>query len=330
MRSGWHDTPVSYGAIGRISIDIGRPPALHASSVQLDPMGAAVWLSDLPDTPDDLSDSLAWFARVTELARRTVSSGRLTPVVVEEGPFTVARWRPVTNTAIDETLTALRTTMPEICTAGSSADSVTIYAQLVDGIARSFLHSGGWKADLGRGRTPSVQALRATFGALAKPDHVVRGGTDEFATALDQLRGDLDRHRRRLGGEPVVVPRLRLVITDDPHDPWIVRLELVDDRDASRWCTANDVWERNATAIEVARTEPHLQLLSDLIGHDRRTGRHGPRSRRPRRPARADAGRTRARRRRGLPRHRPGRARTHGRRTDRPGTTDPIAGQRRW
>ena len=266
MRSGWHDTPVSYGAIGRISIDVGRPPALHASSVQLDPMGAAVWLSDLPDVPDDLSDSLAWFARVTDLARRTVSSGRLAPVVVEEGPFTVARWRPVTTATIDETLEALRATMPEICTAGSTADSVTIYSQLVDGIARSFLHSGGWKADLGRGRTPSAQALRATFGALAKPDHVVRGGTTEFATALAQLRGDLDRHRRRLGGEPVVVPRLRLLITDDPLDPWIVRLELVDDRDASRWCTANDVWERNTTAIEVARTESHLPLLAELLG----------------------------------------------------------------
>ena len=263
-RTGWHDTPVSYGAIGRISIALDGQPSLHASSVQLDAMGTAVWLSDLPDAPH-LSDSLAWFARVAELARRTVSAGRILPAVVEEGPFTVARWRPVTSPAIDATLTALDASMPPICTAGSSADAASIYAQLVDGIARTFLHQYGWKADLGRQRTPSVQVLRATFGALAKPDHVVRGGTVEFDTALRQLRDELDRHRRRVGGEPVVVPRLRLVISDDPHDPWIVRLELVDDSDASRWCSANDVWERNGTALEVAKGDQHFGVLTELI-----------------------------------------------------------------
>ena len=227
-------------------------------------MGTAVWLSDLPGAPH-LSDSLAWFARIAELARRTVSAGRILPAVVEEGPFTVARWRPVTTPAIDATLVALDASMPPICTAGSSADATSIYTQLVDGIARTFLHQYGWKADLGRQRTPSVQVLRATFGALAKPDHVVRGGNVEFDDALRQLRDELDRHRRRVGGEPVVVPRLRLVISDDPHDPWIVRLELVDDSDASRWCSANDVWERNGTALEVAKGDQHLGVLTELI-----------------------------------------------------------------
>ncbi len=156
--------------------------------------------------------------------------------------------------------------MPRICTAGSSADAPTIYGQLVDGIARSFLHQYGWKADLGRQRTPSVQALRAMFAALAKPDHVVRGATVEFDTAVHQLRDELDRHRRRLAGEPVVVPRLRLLISDDALDPWIVRLELVDDRDSARWCTANDVWDANDSALEVAKGTEHLDLLRELIG----------------------------------------------------------------
>ncbi len=264
-RTGWHDTPVSYGAIGRISIDLDGGTGLQASSVQLDAMGTAVWLSDVPEAPH-LSDSLAWFARLAELARRTVSSGRITPAVVEEGPFTVARWRPVTTPTIDDTLSALDASRPPICTAGSSADATTIYSQLVDGIARTFLYQYGWKADLGRQRTAAIQALRATFGALSKPDHVVRGGTIEFDNALRQLRDELDRHRRRLGGEPVVVARLRLLITDDPGDPWVVRLEMVDDGDAARWCSANDVWERNTSALEVARGEQHLHLLTELVG----------------------------------------------------------------
>jgi SNF2 family DNA or RNA helicase len=265
LRTGWHDTPVSYGAIGRISIDIDGRPALHASSVQLDAMGTAVWLSELPDEPS-LSDSLAWFARVAELARRTVAAGRVTPVIVDEGPFTVARWKPVMTESIDTTIASLAASMPPICTAGSGANAATIYAQLVDGIARAFLFQYGWKPDLGRQRKPDVQALRATFAALAKPDHVVRGGTAEFDHALTSLRDELDRHQRRLAGEPVVIPRIRLVITDDALDPWIVRLELVDDRDSARWCTANDVWDANDTACEVAKGAEHLGLLRDLIG----------------------------------------------------------------
>ncbi|MBV1893726.1 MAG: DEAD/DEAH box helicase [Ilumatobacteraceae bacterium] len=264
MRTGWHDTPISYGAIGRIMIDVPEQPTLHASSVQLDAMGTAVWLSDLPPA-DLLSDSLAWFARAAELARRAVSAGQILPVIVDEGLFTVGKWVPAATPQIDAALEALDKSMPPICVAGSSANATTIFAQLVDGIARSFLHQGGWKPDLGRQRKPEVQALRATFGALAKPDHVIRGGSDDFDSALHRLRDELDRHQRRVGGEPVLVPRLRLLIPEDPLEPWIVRVELVDDHDGARWCTANDVWEGNETALEVAQGEGHLSLLGELI-----------------------------------------------------------------
>ncbi len=265
VRGGWHDSPVSYGVVGRISIDVGTPPALHASSVQLDALGAAVWLSDVPEGPL-LSDSLAWFARIAGLARRIVAAGRITPIITEEGPFTVARWRPVIDESTTAVLVALDASMPPICTAGSGVGASTIHEQLVDGIARASLHHSGWKADLGRGRNAHVQALRAVFGALAKHDSVVRGGTDEFATALDKLRGDLDRQRRRLNGEPVVVPRLRLVISPDPLDPWTVRLELVDERDSVRWCTAEDVWDGAGPAVDLARGESRLDQLRELLG----------------------------------------------------------------
>ncbi|MBG7605153.1 MAG: DEAD/DEAH box helicase [Actinobacteria bacterium] len=264
-RAGWHDSPISYGALARIMIDLPDQPSLHASSVQLDAMGMAVWLSDLPP-PEFLSDSLEWFARIAELARRTVSTGRILPTVTNEGPFTVGRWVPAHEPEIENTLDALTASMPPICTAGSSASPAMIYAQLVDGIARTFLYQGGWKADVGRQRKSSVQALRATFGALAKPDHVIRGGSDDFVIAIKQLRDELDRHRKHVSGEPVIVPRLRLIISEDPLEPWIVRLELLDDNDRARWCTASDVWERNKTALEVAKSEEHIALLADIIG----------------------------------------------------------------
>ncbi|WP_083908492.1 DEAD/DEAH box helicase [Ilumatobacter coccineus] len=271
MRTGWHDSPISYGALGRISIDLPGQPAITSASVQLDPLGIAVWLSELPDEPEFVSDSVAWFARMAELARRTVSTGRVTPIITDEGPFTVARWVPALSdgpgepSAIVGTLDALHAAKPYVCTAGSGHDTHKIFDLLVDGIARSTLANNGWKADLGRQRKPPIQALRATFGALSKPDHVVRGGTDEFDVAIGHLRDELDRHRQRLNGEPVLIPRLRLLMSDDPHDDWEVRIELVDDSDSLRWCTANDVWERSPTAIDVAGGEQHLDVLTDLI-----------------------------------------------------------------
>ena len=85
-------------------------------------------------------------------------------------------------------------------------------------------------------------------------------GTTEFDLALAQLRDELDRHRRRLSGEPVVIPRVRLLMSQDPHDPWEARLELVDDTDSMRWCTAADLWDRNERAIEVAREYERLGI----------------------------------------------------------------------
>ncbi len=263
-RTGWHDAPISYGPVARVTIELAGRPTLHASSVQLDAFGCAVWLSELP-ADEHLSDSLAWFARLAELARRTVSAAAITPIVVDEGPFTVARWTPIESKAVARTLDALTLAMPPICVAGSNTTTEQIFERLVDGLARSFLANGGWKPDLGRQRKPAVQALRAVFGALSKPDHVVRGGTDEFDLALRELRDELDRHRRRLNGEPIVLPRVRLLISDDPLEPWQVRLELVDDQDSMRWCTANDVWERNEAATEVAREEARIDSLAELV-----------------------------------------------------------------
>ena len=264
LRTGWHDSPISYGAVGRITIDVPDHRTLHAASVQLDPLGTAVWLSDLPGH-DLLSDSLAWFARLAELAHHTVSSGRILPTIDESGPFTIGRWQPARDDMIDSTLERLTTAMPPICTAESAVSTDEMYERLVDGIARGHLQQVGWKPDVGRQRKPDVQALRATFGALAKSDHVIRGGTDDFTLAVTRLRDELDRHRRRAAGEPVVVPRIRLLISDDPLDVWEVRIELVDDRDSQRWCTANDAWGRNSAAVDVARGEQHLDLLVDTI-----------------------------------------------------------------
>ena len=100
--------------------------------------------------------------------------------MVDEGPFTVARWRPVLAEEHRQALAHAAAIAPAVCRNGSSASTDEIVESLVDGFARAVLHHGGWKPDLGRKRASDVQALRAVFAALAKPDAVVRSGDDRL------------------------------------------------------------------------------------------------------------------------------------------------------
>ena len=189
-------------------IELELPSGRHHSvpSVRLDPYGAAVWLSDTPGD-DELSASLAWFARLSALAVAHVTGGRLVPTIVDEGPFTVARWKPVIDHETELTLAAFDAAAPPICRNGTRATAAEMLAALVDGLARSLLHSMVWKPDVGRQRAAHVQVLRAVFTALARNDAVVRGGTAEFHHELETVRGLLHRHGERLAGRPVFAPR---------------------------------------------------------------------------------------------------------------------------
>ena len=67
-------------------------------------------------------------------------------------------------------------------------------------------------------------------------------------------------------GEPVVRGRVRLTIPDDPGDPWIIDLELVDDVDLGRWCTADDVWSESPRAVDLAGVSGVRNLLPAVGG----------------------------------------------------------------
>jgi len=248
---GWHDSPVSYGELSKLALELPGGGQRSVSTVRLDPFGAAVWLSDTP-AGEALSPSLAWFAALTRFAVDLVRTGHVTPVVADEGPFTAARWVPVLDAATHDAVAHAASVAPAICRNGTDAGTESILAMLVDGFARAVLHHGGWTPELGRRRSADVQALRAVFAALAKPDPVVREGTADFHDALGDLTVALDRHRRRLAGEPVVRGRVRLTLPDDALDPWLVELELADDADPGRWCTADDVWARAPRALDLA------------------------------------------------------------------------------
>lgn len=286
---GWRDSPIRYGSLSRFHLDLPHGGKRSVPVVVLDPVAATTWLGEIGN-PLRLSPSLAWFAEITKFAAGLVWAERVTPVIVEEGPFTVARWMPVLDQAQSDSLAHAASIAPAICRNGSGASTLDIVSTIVDAITRSSLHQAGWRPDLGRHRSAQVQATRSVFASLAKHDPVIRTGANGFHDAIAELSNSLDRHRRRLEGETVIRSRVRLTLPTDAADPWLVQLDLTDDNDAGRWCTAEDVWTSAPRAIDlaggehklanlgeeitalVALTVPHIPFFSQLTHTQRPTG----------------------------------------------------------
>ncbi len=251
--------PLRLGRVASLDLDVADGVRLRPLSIRLDPYRVGPWLRDV-DGLARASDSLAWFAASARLAGATVGAGQVTPVVEHERGLRVARWRPVPDQILLDALAALEASAPPICLPdGSTAGDV--HTVLVDGLARYRLASRRWQPDLPSDRQPATSAVRAVFRALADPDPIVRGAAVAHVRAVDALAARLDRHHRRAQGEPVVLPRLRLVVPDDPFDPWAVLIELVDELDPGRWCSAGDVWRSSPLAVELAGNEHHLDVL---------------------------------------------------------------------
>ncbi len=124
----------------------------------------------------------------------------------------------------------------------------------------------------GSGRRPraapkaTAAATRAIFAALCRAEPAIRASGLSTTSEIDVLADRLDRLARRARGEPVVVPRFRLVVPEDLFDDWQVVLEVVDEADPGRWCTAEDVWEATPLAVELAGSERHLGALEAVVG----------------------------------------------------------------
>jgi hypothetical protein len=176
----------------------------------------------------------------------------------------VARWRPLADPILAEALDALAASAPPVCLPDEETVA-DVHAALVDGLARDRLATRLWRPDLAPGRSPATAAVRSVFRALAGPDPIVRGGAATHLGAVDELAARLERHHRRALGEPGLLPRLRLIVPDDPFDAWEVAIELVDELDPGRWCAAADVWQRAPLALELAGRDEHLDLLAHEV-----------------------------------------------------------------
>lgn len=258
--------PAATGHLSSIEITLPDGTAIRPASIRVPAARAARWLHTLPDGAP-LTPSVAWLAAVARLAVDTVRAGLVAPALRTDGDRAIARWVPVADAVVTDTLDALAAAMPPICTPGpdDAPSAADIHATMVDALARTRLAEADWRPPLPSSRDPATITARAVLRALAAPDPAVAGSGLAYPEELAALGARFERHARRLAGEPVVLPRARLVVPDDPYDDWFVQLELVDEVDLGRWCTAEDVWDRSPLAVEVAGGEEHLPRLAEAV-----------------------------------------------------------------
>ena len=255
--------------IGHLSsLDVARADGddMRPASVRLPADRAARWLHARPNGAT--TDSLRWLAAVADVARATVAAGLVAPRIRTDRDMPVARWVPVPDPAVQAVLADLAAAMPPICvpTPQDPTTVVDIHAAMVDSLARHRLAEREWKAPLPSSRDPEMMAARSVMRALGGLDPLIGGSGLAHPDELAALAARFERHERRLRGEPVVLPRVRLVVPDDPYDDWDIRLELVDEADPGRWCSAEDVWDASPVAVEVAGGADHLARLEAEVG----------------------------------------------------------------
>jgi len=273
----WAVPPMMMSALSSVTIRTPGGETLRPMSMRLDWLGAPKWLSgaDMGAGPQmaggssaSTSDSVRWFAAVARVAAGVVRAGAIAPAIrdSEHGPLAEAIWEPLDHPTVRDALAGLNEAMPPIAMIGQSHDPARdVFAAFVDALARGRLADRGWAATVPRDRSPTTAMLKSTFRALSSLDRrvpVTKPGEDD---ALGWIAEAFDRAGHRAAGEPVVTPRLRLVVPDDRFDPWTVVLEVVDESDPGKWCTAADVWERTPLALDVAGDERFLPHLDEAV-----------------------------------------------------------------
>ena len=244
-------------ATGRIVLDLpGIAGTTHAASLRVSPATLATF------GPVSGSASIRWFAAVSDLAQRTVSAGRLRPILQIDGPIHHARWRPVMDESLANQLVALHAEMPPAC---GVDDPVPLFDMMVDAVARRQLSKLAWRPPQPRhGRGTDYRAAQSALRALASDSGNVLYRNDDI-DALAELERTLAHELERASGMPVLAAQLRLQLPDGLDDPWLVSLELVDVDQPDRWCTAADVAAGTPLALDLARSSAHLPRLLDRL-----------------------------------------------------------------
>ena len=279
----WPGSPGDAGFMSSLDVRTPGGPVLRPMALRLDRLHGPLWLGRIAAPPAAsppptagrdaarMSEATAWFATAARLAEAVVSAGRVVPTIEPPVPGDVfaplgdARWQPVPDAAFDAAVAMLQASKPPIAATAPDVTAAAIVADLVDGVARWRLLAAGWSADLPRDRSAVTVAARSVFKSLTGHDRRLDLPRAVRHEDVDAIGRRFHRTGQRAAGRNVVERRVRLVVPEDPLDPWAVVLELVDEADPGRWCTAADVWEGTPLAVEVANGADGLAALGDEV-----------------------------------------------------------------
>ncbi len=266
----WAVPPMMLSALSSVTVRTPSGETMRPMSMRLDPIGAPKWLAGgVMGTAEATSDSVRWFAAIARLAAGVVKRGFVSPSVHftgTAGPMPEALWEPLVSPLIADAVAALEEAMPPIAMADhSSGPAHDVFASFVDALARGRLIERMWTPTVPRDRSPKSAVLKTAFRALSGLDRRIPASKPGEDDALWWVCDAFDRAASRAAGEPVVTPRLRLVVPDDRLDPWNVVLELVDEADPGRWCAAADVWGLTPLALDIAGDERFLPVLDNVL-----------------------------------------------------------------
>ena len=173
----------------------------------------------------------------------------------------VVRWTPVLDDRLTSTVAELAARHRRSASTATGRDHHgEIVDRFVDALVRQSLDDAGWWPDVGRRRDPRSRARHAVVRALAGNPGIAPTGNDPTGTSSTP-RSTASAASCTVPGsalaiEPVVVVRIRLVAPSDPLDDWELELQLADEVDPGRWCTAADVWDESSLAVDLAGGRP--------------------------------------------------------------------------
>ncbi len=272
--------------------------ALPSGMVTIPAIGLppAAWRRPRSSSRRGPSASVRWMDSAVALAGWITGSGRAVPELHPTGSHNAyeASWVVAGDPAIDAAVATLAAGQPPVVRAvaplgsaptswdgdgsddGSLAATTALVEWLVDRLARGALRQLRWVPPLKGLRGPEATAARAMAAALTGTETRIVPGRADASCALGVIADALSTMRARIAGEPVLDVRLRLGLpgsepsADAAGDGWPLAVELVDRLDASRWCSANDVWQGTALAEDLAGDPGHLPVLEEVLRAARR------------------------------------------------------------
>ncbi|MFN3215133.1 MAG: DEAD/DEAH box helicase [Acidimicrobiales bacterium] len=252
--------------LGTVTVALPDGDDVHAPALLGDPCAVVDLLIDRYPT-SSWSPSLRWLHAVVTFAVDAAVSGLILPTLDTTGLRWRARWELIDNADIDERVSSLIETMPQVLVSTSSRDARGIIEDCADAACRRALRASGWRPPLPRSRTAPVVAVRRITTGLTDETGTVVGDTERHEAAFATVSTAMSDTRRLAEGSNPIACRGRLT-PGDPDEPWRLWFEVVPLDDPAAAVPWADVFAESTDAREklgsgsLASVRRHLRDLA--------------------------------------------------------------------